>query len=314
MPDKPKISIITPSRNTGRFAKDTIESVLGQTYKDWEHVVVDGLSTDETADVVKQYPHIRWVSEADSGPDEAFIKGFRMARGEYAMFCAFSDGYLDKNWFKRCAELLDSRPEISLVWGLPQYLSEDGALGRISYAAFLDTPPPQGADFVYQWLKTHFHFPEGNFCIRKSVLEACYPPVDPKALGKECEMLTFNYNFNTQGYLPYFLPVVASYGRLHQDAGGQRQLASGKMQLWGARYFSEIESYKKRLASGAAVHRYRDGAGNFLPDVFDFDRYLKPERRQALKKAAQFFIPPAAVWLVKKIFSPLAGSKDPGVK
>lgn len=301
MTDKPKISIVTPSRNTGRFARETIGSVQVQTFTAWEHIVVDGLSTDGTQEVLKQYPHLRWVSEADSGPDEAFIKGFKMARGEYVMFCAFSDGYLDKNWLKKCAELLDSRPEISLVWGLPQYLSEDGTLGRISYASFLDNPPPQGTEFVYHWLKTCFHFPEGNFCVRKNVLEDCFPVVDPKEVGKECEMLTFNYNFNTRGYLPHFIPAVVNYGRIHQDAGGQQQLASGKMQLWGVRYHNDIEQYKKRLASGEAVHRYRDGTGHLLPDAFDFERILKLERREKLKEGIKFFVPPAVSWLVKKI-------------
>ena len=72
MQDKPKISIISPSKNTGRFARETIESILAQTFTQWEHIVVDGVSTDETLDVIRQYPHIRWISEEDSGPDEAF--------------------------------------------------------------------------------------------------------------------------------------------------------------------------------------------------------------------------------------------------
>jgi len=133
MPDNPRISIISPSKNTGRFARETIDSIRAQSYSDWEHIVVDGVSSDETPDVIRRYPHIRYISEADSGPDEAFRKGLALAKGEYIMFCGISDGYLDKNWFKKCVGVLDNHPEIALVWGFPQYMSEDGTLGRIAY-------------------------------------------------------------------------------------------------------------------------------------------------------------------------------------
>ena len=250
MQNKPKISIISPSKNTGRFAKETIESILAQSYSHWEHIVVDGVSTDETLDVIRQYTHIRCISEEDSGPDEAFRKGLAMANGEYIMFCGVSDGYLDRNWFKKCVDILDNHSEIALVWGLPQYMAGAGALGRIAYDYFFDCPPPQGKDFIYYWLKTHFWLTEGNFCVRKNVIDECFSLVDPKRVGKECEFLSFNYKFNTLGYLPYFIPVVANYGRIHHDAGGQRQLANGQMQMWVERYHNDIEKYKKQLIKG----------------------------------------------------------------
>lgn len=275
MQNNPKISIITPSKNTGRFAKETIETILAQTYKNWEHIIVDGVSTDETLDVVRQYPHIRWISEEDSGPDEAFRKGLAMARGEYVMFCGISDGYLDRNWFKKCVEILHSHPEIALVWGLPQYMSEDGVLGQIAYDYFFDESPLQGRDFIYYWLKTHLHLTEGNFCVRKNVMDDCFPVVDPQKVGKESEFLSFNYKFNTLGYLPYFIPVVANYGRIHHDAGGQRQQRNGQAQMWAERYHNDIEKYKKQLIKGKIVHQYRDGSGNVQSEGFDLKKHQK---------------------------------------
>ena len=223
--------------------------------------------------MIQQYPHIRWISEEDSGPDEAFRKGLAMAKGDYIMFCGISDGYLDRNWFKKCVDILDNNPEIALIWGFPQYMSEDGILGRIAYNYFFDDPPPQSKDFIYYWLKTHLHLTEGNFCVRKNVMEDCFPVVDPKNIGEESGFLTFNYKFNTSGYLPYFIPVVANYGRIHHDAGGQRQMASGQMQLWAKRYDNDIETYKKQLIKEEVTHRYRDGFGNLLPDGVDLKKY-----------------------------------------
>ena len=284
MHDKPKISIISPSKNTGRFAKETIESILAQSYSHWEHIVVDGVSTDETLDVIRQYPHIRWISEEDSGPDEAFRKGLAMANGEYIMFCGISDGYLDRNWFKKCVDILDNHSEIALVWGLPQYMSEAGELSRIAYDYFFNCPPPQGKDFIYYWLQTYFFLTEGNFCVRKNVIDDCFPIIDPKRVEEKCDFFSFNYKFNTLGYLPYFIPVVANYGRIHHDAGGQRQLASGQMRMWIYRYQNDIEKFEKQIIKGKIIHRYRDGFGNVLPDGLDLRRYLNQDRVPKFKK------------------------------
>lgn len=94
-----KFSIITPSFNQGRFIKDTIESVLNQNYDNFEHIVVDGASTDNTIEILKQYKHIKWISEKDSGPVEAINKGLSMATGEIATWLN-SDDYFERNIFK----------------------------------------------------------------------------------------------------------------------------------------------------------------------------------------------------------------------
>ena len=78
--DRPKISIVTPSKNTGKFAKDTINTILAQTNENWEHIVVDSLSTDETLDVIRQYSHIRWISEEDIGGDEGYCFDLRPSK------------------------------------------------------------------------------------------------------------------------------------------------------------------------------------------------------------------------------------------
>lgn len=278
MKDNAKVSIISPSRNTGRFAKETIESIMAQTHTDWEHIVIDGLSTDETLDVIRNYPHIRWISEKDSGPDEAFRKGLAMAKGEYVMFCAISDGYLDKNWLRKCINVLDNDPEIALVWGLPQYMTEDGVLEMVAYDHFFDVPPPQGRDFLYYWLKTHFWLPEGNFCVRKNVMEDCYPVINPNNIGHECEFLTFNYNFNTSGYLPYFIPVVANYGRIHFDAGGQHQKSDGRMAKWLKKYHQDVDQYQNRLIKREVVHKYRNGSGLLMSGGFNAKQFSLLER------------------------------------
>ncbi|HEY0552579.1 MAG TPA: glycosyltransferase family 2 protein [Verrucomicrobiae bacterium] len=78
----PKISIITPSFNSIHTIRETIESVRQQGYPHLEHIVVDGGSNDGTLGVLKEYPHLYWISEKDEGHYDAMNKGIRMAAGE----------------------------------------------------------------------------------------------------------------------------------------------------------------------------------------------------------------------------------------
>ncbi len=115
-----KISIITPSFNQGRFIRDTIESVLNQNYSNFEHIVIDGGSTDETIDILKSFPHLKWVSEPDSGAANAINKGFSMVRGDVLTWLN-SDDYFENNIFKYIEELflkygLDKIIIGSLTW------------------------------------------------------------------------------------------------------------------------------------------------------------------------------------------------------
>ena len=78
----PKISIITPSFNSARTIRDTIESVRTQDYANREHIVIDGGSKDGTVELLKEYPHLIWVSEKDEGHYHAMNKGIERATGD----------------------------------------------------------------------------------------------------------------------------------------------------------------------------------------------------------------------------------------
>ena len=82
------LSIITINRNNAQGLKKTMQSVVSQTNKDLEYIVVDGASTDESVEVIKHFAEqrdIRWVSERDKGIYNAMNKGIGMAQGEYVM-------------------------------------------------------------------------------------------------------------------------------------------------------------------------------------------------------------------------------------
>ena len=82
-----KISIITATFNSAKTLSQTLESVLKQTYHDYEHIIVDGLSKDNTMEIVKQYEakyngKLKYISEKDTGIYDAMNKGIKMATGD----------------------------------------------------------------------------------------------------------------------------------------------------------------------------------------------------------------------------------------
>ena len=89
-----RISIVTPSLNQGRYIRETIESVLAQDDPCFEHIVVDGGSDDDTIEILRSYPHLRWISEPDGGQADAVNKGVGMATGEIVGEINADDYYL----------------------------------------------------------------------------------------------------------------------------------------------------------------------------------------------------------------------------
>jgi len=98
----PKISVVTPSFNQGKYIKDCIESVLNQDYENIEHIIIDGGSDDSTVEILESYEHLKWISEKDNGPVDAINKGFKMASGSILVWLN-SDDYFENNILTRIA-------------------------------------------------------------------------------------------------------------------------------------------------------------------------------------------------------------------
>ena len=80
-----KLSIITVTYNSEKYLAECIESVIGQTYPNIEHIIIDGKSKDATVSIIQKYSnHIaRWVSETDRGMYDAINKGLELASGDF---------------------------------------------------------------------------------------------------------------------------------------------------------------------------------------------------------------------------------------
>jgi glycosyltransferase involved in cell wall biosynthesis len=77
-----KISVVTPSFNSENTIRESIESVMAQSYKNWEHLVIDGGSKDSTLSILQKYQHLIWISEKDEGHYHAMNKGIAKATGD----------------------------------------------------------------------------------------------------------------------------------------------------------------------------------------------------------------------------------------
>jgi glycosyltransferase involved in cell wall biosynthesis len=287
--ERSKVSVISPSRNHGKFLRETIDSVLNQSYKNIEHVIVDGASTDNTVDILKEYPHLKWISEEEEGDNrvlDAIWKAFYMSNGEYIVFLCVSDGFVDTNWLKKATEILDKDNQVSHVWGLSQYMSEDGHLGKVGYAEFLEYPPPQKMEFLPLWLTTG-HGVECNAIFRRHLFEAYHPRNTIDEAYRFAPIFGLNYHLNTQGYLPYFLPMIANYGRAHENQLGQKLI--DRLGLAAEIYFREVVLYKQKLLSGAVKHFFRDSNAQIIGEVKpgDLAAYKKIIWRYRMKNSLQ---------------------------
>jgi len=203
----PRISIVTASFNQARFIRETIESVLAQGYSDVEHIVVDGMSTDETPSILAAYPHLKVVREPDHGQADAINKGFRLATGDVFTFLNSDDTLLPGALARVATELNPARHR-HVVMGRCRFVDENGRfLGVEHPSVFVDH-----TDVLQIW-KGH-SIPQPAVFFSRDVWERS-GPMDPS------ERLVLDYDlFCRMSRSYHFHPidqVLATY-RLHADS------------------------------------------------------------------------------------------------
>ncbi len=139
----PRISIITPNLNQGRFLAQAIESVIAQQYPNYEHFVIDGGSTDESLEVIKKYESqlTGWVSELDKGQSDAINKGIKMATGEIVTWLN-ADDFFAPNVFYAVANAFEDH-DAMIISGFYESFSDKGEryrdLRMIKYSGLEET-------------------------------------------------------------------------------------------------------------------------------------------------------------------------------
>ena len=116
--NKPKFSIITVVLNGERYIENTIKSVLSQSYKNFEYIIIDGKSNDKTLKIISKYKNkiSKLRSKKDKGIYDAFNIGMSYAKGDYICFVN-SDDILRKNALKIINKYIDTYPNIDFIFG-----------------------------------------------------------------------------------------------------------------------------------------------------------------------------------------------------
>jgi glycosyltransferase involved in cell wall biosynthesis len=156
----PKISIVSPSYNQGNYIEAAINSVLDQNYENFEHIIIDGGSTDNTIEILKKYPHLIWISEPDEGQSDALNKGFRLATGKYIGWLNVDDYYLP-GAFTSVADAFASDASIDAVYSNYRVVNADTSINRELYT--------QNAS---KWMSLFYcHIPSATLFFSRDILD-----------------------------------------------------------------------------------------------------------------------------------------------
>ena len=139
---EPLISIITPSFNSAKYIETTIQSVINQSYKNFEYIIIDGGSNDGTFEIIEKYKDklSYWVSEPDNGMYQAINKGLAKAKGSIIAYLNSDDIYY-QDTLKKVVNFFNENEKISLVYGRLDFIDKnDNWLYTLNYPKFFINP------------------------------------------------------------------------------------------------------------------------------------------------------------------------------
>jgi len=178
-----KISIITATYNSGRTLRDTIESVLRQEYVDYEYLIIDGGSKDNTVGIIKEYEpkfdgRMRWISETDKGMYDGINKGIRMATGDVVGIINSDDFYHRTDIFGVIVRSFTEHPEAQAIYGDVRFVNPADLEKTVRYYSSKNFKPWK---FRWGWMPAHPTF------------------------------FTYRENFEKYGYYQYDYHIAADY-------------------------------------------------------------------------------------------------------
>ena len=130
---KIKISIITATYNSEKTIKKNLKSILNQTYKEVEHIIIDGNSNDKTISIVKKYLYTKIISEPDKGIYHAMNKGIYAASGDIIAFLNSDDFYSNNKVLSKVASIFKNNPHLDACYSDLIYTSQFDISKKIRY-------------------------------------------------------------------------------------------------------------------------------------------------------------------------------------
>lgn len=174
----PIVSTIIPAFDAEKYIKETIDSALNQTYKDFEIIVVDDGSTDDTRNMLKQYrDKTRYIHQENGGPSKARNTGIKAANGKYIAFLD-ADDLWPKNKLELQVDFMESHPDVDMVFADMMTFNEDGIIlksylkniKRKNFYNILLKEQHEFKDPFWMLLKANF-IPTGTVMVKRDILE-----------------------------------------------------------------------------------------------------------------------------------------------
>ncbi|WP_447968281.1 glycosyltransferase [Nitrospira sp. M1] len=242
---RPKISVVTPTMNCAQYIRGCIESVLAQNYENFEHIIVDGASTDETVEILKEYPHLKWVSEADNGEAEALNKALAMADGDIISWLNADDNYFGHDVFRIVASEMNSHEGRHLVYGKTLLTDEPQAI------AWLQIPRvPITLPILMRWFDLIELYQPSMFYSKELI----------HTIGKYREDLFFSIDYEfwlriaAQGYSFHYVDHVLSQSRLFRESGKSALPRKEQEESWT----QTATAFQHHLSEVERIHFWKD--------------------------------------------------------
>jgi cellulose synthase/poly-beta-1,6-N-acetylglucosamine synthase-like glycosyltransferase len=238
----PKISVVTVSFNQGEFIEKNIQSVLAQDYPNFEHIIVDGGSTDNTLDILRKYPHLKWTSARDDGQSDALNKGFGRASGDIIAWLNSDDWYAE-GAFHAVAKALEDYP---VVLGQAAETDRDGNVIKI-----VENPPRTFYDLARYWIPFAWVAQTSVF-FRRSVLEEV-KRVDDTYLDQDLFfVMDLDLWFRIALKSPFIrhIPQVLSYFRIYDTnkTGARPKATQRECSRVYRRYMNGLNPTERQLS------------------------------------------------------------------
>ena len=159
-----KISIITAVYNNNGTTRNAIDSVLNQTYKNIEYIIIDGASTDGTVEIIKSYGDkiTKFISEPDKGIYDAMNKGIALATGDVVGILNSDDFYIDEHIIEKIVNVFQEQ-EVNSMFADLIFVKPNNLQKTIRY---YDSSKFSPSKFAYGWMPAH-----PTFFVRRKVYE-----------------------------------------------------------------------------------------------------------------------------------------------
>jgi len=164
-----KISVLTPSFNSGKYIERAIKSVIEQQYENYEHIITDGESTDNTLEIVEKYKNITFISEQDKGQSDAMNKAFKLCSGDIIVYLNADDEFAP-GAFEKAISAFKKNEKADMIVGNLIFSSPQETLIR--------TPSPKYLDIMLYWKNLFPNNPVSYFYKREVQLEVGAFPID----------------------------------------------------------------------------------------------------------------------------------------